>query len=171
MIFDIATAEELGLADHEITKILKESYVDEGFIDADRLESSFSPGAIRNRGVIYCAREHVSGEIAGMVIAVNFDSPAKLFAKANEIEMHLLGVRPKFRNHGLGKLLIEKLLKSINSADCTKILLCTQINMLAAHKLYAAYGFIHNPSRDFMKGDRKFLFFEKSLQVKTNNSN
>lgn len=164
MIFNIGTAEELNLADHEITKILKESYVDEDFIGADQFESSFSPKSIRNRGFIYCAREHISNEIAGMVIGVNFDSPAKLFAKANEIEMHLLGVRPKFRNKGLGKLLIEKLFESIKSADYTKMLLCTQINMFAAHKLYAAYGFIHNPSRDFIKRGRKFLFFEKLLQ-------
>ncbi|MDH5718621.1 MAG: GNAT family N-acetyltransferase [Spirochaetia bacterium] len=163
MKFKIGTSDELKLADNEITEILKEAYLDEGFIDKNRFKISFSSASIRNRGKIYCAREIDSNEIAGIVIAVDYKSAAKLFAKTNEIEMHLLGVKPKFRNKGLAKLLIEKLLESVNNTDYTKMLLCTQVKMYAAHKLYKAYGFIHNPSRDFKRGDRNFLFFEKLL--------
>ncbi|MDH5720347.1 MAG: GNAT family N-acetyltransferase [Spirochaetia bacterium] len=164
MKFKIGTSGELKLADNEITEILKEAYLDEGFIDLNKFKTSFSPASIRNRGVIYCAREIASNEIAGMVIGVDYNSSAKLFAKTYEIEMHLLGVKPKFRNKGLAKLLIEELLESVNNTGYTKMLLWTQVNMYTAHKLYKAYGFIHNPSRDFKRGDRDFLFFEKSLQ-------
>jgi len=167
MKFNISSAENLNLTDNEITEILKESYLDEGFIEPEQFKSSFSPLNIRKRGTIYCGREIQSKEIAGMVISVDYKSPSKLFAKANEIEMHLLGVKPKYRNKGLGKLLIEKLFESLTNSNYAKILLWTQVNMLTAHKLYEGYGFNHNPSRDFERGNRNFLFYEKSLQPKS----
>lgn len=163
MKFRIGSAENLKLADNEITAILRESYLNENHVDADRFETSFSPQKIRARGEIYCAREIASNEIAAMVIRVEHASAAKLFAQPGEVEMHLLGVKPKFQKNGLGGDLIKYFLDSLKNKGYSKLLLCTQVNMYAAHKLYGSFGFVRNPSRDFRRGDRSFLFFEKYL--------
>ncbi len=138
MNFEIGTAESLSISDNEISELLWSVYVNEGYTVTERAEKIFEPSAVRSRGKMIGARSRFDHSFAGMIILVPPTSPAKMFAKENEAEIHLLAVKPLFRNHGLGKLLVNEAIKEALSIGYEKIILWTQPAMPVArsHRLF-----------------------------------
>jgi len=163
MEFKIAPAASLEVTDLELWQLLVTVYVADGFTRADEAASLFEPSAVRNRGVILGAREQRQGTLAGMIIIVPPDSPARRLAQHDEAEIHLLGVLPEYRHHGLGRMLVEAAIDSAIQAGYSKILLWTQASMSAAQALYESTGFSHID--DFTKNGRDFKVYEKPLQA------
>jgi len=161
--FEIASAERLEIADHEISELLTKVYVAGGFTAPDEAVSLFEPSAVRRRGFLIGAREKRHSKLAGIVIVVPPDSPAKRLAVNNEAELHLLGVNPQYRGHGLGRKLIEAAIDKANHLGCSKLLLWTQPSMKAAQKLYESTAFVH--LRDFERNGRNFKLYERTLGV------
>jgi ribosomal protein S18 acetylase RimI-like enzyme len=166
MAFQLGSASSLKLSDDELLSLLHSVYVDGGYTNTDRASILFQPNAVRQRGDLICARESQTGDIAGMVIVVFAHSPSRLLAKKKECEMHLLGVLPRYREQGLGKTLINAALYRGQIAKKTNMLLWTQPNMRAAHKLYLAAGFKRQARYDFSRAGHRFWFFSRSLKVK-----
>ena len=107
------------------------------------------------------ARETHQLQLAGIVIVVPPDSPARRLAQNNEAEIHLLGVKPEYRRHGLGRLLVESAIASAKHSGYTKIILWTQNSMDSAQKLYEVMGFIHVD--DITRNGRDFKVYEMAL--------
>jgi ribosomal protein S18 acetylase RimI-like enzyme len=161
MEFEIAAAESREVTDQEISELLTRVYVADGFADPDEAASLFEPSAVRKRGILFAARESQSSKLAGMIILVPPGSPARRLAKENEAEIHLLGVYPEYRGHGLGRMLVQTAIQRANRDGYSKLVLWTQHSMNAAQSLYESMGFIHID--DMNRNSRDFKVYAKSL--------
>lgn len=159
--FVIATADSLVIADFEISELLTQVYVSGGFTTPDEAVSLFEPSAVRGRGVLIGAREKQHSNLAGIVIVVPPYSPAQRLAGENEAELHLLGVKPEYRRHGLGRILVEAAVRRAGRLGCSKIILWTQLSMTYAQKLYESAGFLH--VENIERNGRDFKVYERSL--------
>ncbi|MDH5181300.1 MAG: GNAT family N-acetyltransferase [Gammaproteobacteria bacterium] len=161
LIFDINHISALPASDDEITELLRHVYVDGGFTSSEVAEKIFAPAAVRNRGFLLTARVSGANEFAGMIIVVPPTSKAIARAKANECEIHLLGVKPEFRGQGLGRDLVAKAINHAETNQWSKIILWTQKSMLAAQTLYASFHF--QQTNEMSKNGIEFLVYEKTL--------
>jgi len=159
--FEIDTAEALGITDTELHELLTQVYVDAGFTAPAEAVSLFEPSAVRARGQIIAARKSGRSTLAGIIILVPYDSPARRLATNGEAELHLLGVKPEFRKMGLGRMLIEAAIEQARSAGFTRLILWTQIPMQPAQRLYEATGFRHIDT--FERNGRHFKLYERPL--------
>lgn len=161
MEFEIAKAEVLGITDLELSRLLTQVYVAGGFTDSEEAISLFEPSAVRKRGVLIGAREKQKSHLVGVIIVVPPASPARRLAKSNEAEIHLLGVNPDSRRHGLGRMLVEAAIDCAKNNGYSKIILWTQFSMKAAQRLYESTGFIH--IEDMTRNGRDFKVYERPL--------
>jgi ribosomal protein S18 acetylase RimI-like enzyme len=159
--FRIGSADSLKVADSEIGDLLRKSYVEAGFTSPERGEVIFAPTAVRGRGHLICARPQGNESLAGMVIVVTPDSPARRIANADEVELHLLAVDCEYRGLGLGRDLVETALDMANGLGYRKMILWTQPAMTVAQKLYESAGFGRTESRDPTINGLKFMAYEK----------
>jgi ribosomal protein S18 acetylase RimI-like enzyme len=159
--FEIATADRLKVTDAEISDLLTQVYVSGGYTSHEEAVSLFAPLAVRARGVLIGARDKQQSKLAGIIIVVPPSSPAKRLAKDNEAELHLLGVRPEYRQHGLGRMLIDTAIDNARRSGCSKLILWTQISMSSAQRLYESAGF--NYVNNFEKNGREFKLYERDL--------
>jgi ribosomal protein S18 acetylase RimI-like enzyme len=163
MEFEIGTADSLKIDDVELSELLTQVYVAGGFTEPDEATLLFEPSAVRKRGVLIGAREKQHLKLAGIIIVVPPDSAARLLAKNNEAELHLLGVKPEFRRHGLGRMLVESAITRAKHNDYSKIILWTQVSMELAQKLYTATRFVHVD--DMKRNGRDFKVYEMALRT------
>lgn len=159
--FEIATADRLEITDAEVFDLLTQVYVSGGFTSSEEAVSLFEPSAVRARGVLIGAREKQQSKLAGFIIVVPSSSPAKRLAKDNEAELHLLGVRPEYRKHGLGRMLIDAAIENTRHSGCSKLILWTQLSMSSAQRLYESAGFTHVSNIE--RNGREFKVYERDL--------
>jgi len=163
MEFDVDTADVLKITDPELSELLTQVYVTGGFTNPDEAVSLFEPSAVRKRGVLIGARVKKTSVLAGVVIVVPPDSPARRFAGKNEAEMHLLAVKPEHRRYGLGRLLVEEAIDRAKQCGYSRMMLWTQTSMIAAQRLYESTGFVHID--DFRRNGRDFKIYAKDLRA------
>ena len=161
MEFEISAEEFLRIDDIELSELLTQVYVAGGFTTPDEAGSLFEPSSVRGRGILIGAREKQHLKLAGIVIVVPPESPARRLAQNNEAEIHLLGVKPEYRGHGLGRILVESAIGRAKQSGYSKIILWTQVSMKSAQKLYEATGFIHVD--DIKRNGRDFKVYEMVL--------
>ncbi len=149
-----------NVPDNELIDILRRAFVGGGFTSAERAEQIFQPDAIKARGDLICAWTDSASKLAGIVIVVMPDSPARRLANPDEAELHLLAVDPVHHGLGLGRALVSRALDLIESRGLRNTVLWTQPKMLAAQKLYENLGFIRNSTRDPTFEDTQFLVYE-----------
>lgn len=148
--------------DERLVALLREVYVGGGFTNPDLASSAFTPAAVRARGCLLCAWDD-SGALAGMVIVVPPDSPARRLAGPDEAEPHLMAVAQNRRRAGIGDALLRAALARARSAGYRACVLWTQPTMLAAHRLYERAGFSRSPSEDFERAGRAFQVYRTPL--------
>ena len=141
MQFEINSIDQVPISDQELTSLLVSVYVDDGFTPAELATTLFKPSLVRKRGVMFTARNIEDSALAGMTIVVPPTSSARVIAANSECEMHLLGVKSEFRGLGLGRLLVEEVLRHSKESNWSKMILWTQKNMQAAQRLYESCGF------------------------------
>ena len=161
MQFRIDSADSLKVADAEIGDLLNKAYVGGGFTSPERGEVIFAPPAVRGRGHLICARPQGAEKLAGMVIVVTPDSPARRIANADEAELHLLAVDDECRRLGLGGALVKAAIDVTKELGFRKMVLWTQPSMTAAQKLYESAGFVRAVHRDPTINGMRFLAYEK----------
>ena len=161
MHFKIDTADSLKIDDVEISELLNRVYVLDGYTEPDEAVSLFEPSAVRERGLLLGARERQTLKLAGIVIVVPPDSPARRIAQNNEAEIHLLGVSPEYRRQGLGRSLVEAAVVAAKRSGYSKIILWTQMSMKSAQNLYETMGFSHVDN--IQKNGREFKVYELTL--------
>ena len=159
--FEIATVDAQEIANSEISELLTQVYVGGGFTTPEEAVSLFDPAAVRARGVLISARENQQSKLAGFIIVVPPGSPARRLAKDNEAELHLLGVRPEYRRHGLGRILVDAAIENASRLGCSKLILWTQLSMSSAQRLYESSGFVHISNIE--RNGREFKVYERTL--------
>jgi len=142
-------------ADAALEDLLYETYVRGGFTDAILAHTLRAP-AIRSRGIVLAARDRTPS-LLGTVTLVAPDSPARRLAASDELELHLLAVRPDARRRGIGEALVRDALQRAKAQGARGVVLWTQPMMDAAQRLYRRCGFERDASLDFSRGARQFL--------------
>ena len=161
MEFEIGLCDQFDVKDNELSELLHSVYVKEGYTSLKLANSLFKPSLVRDRGTIFVARESSSSNFAGMVIVVPPSSSAKMLAKSNECEIHLLGVKPQYRGFKLGKNLVETALAYVKENNWSKIILWTQKSMVTAQNLYKSCGFVETGKMSNNEID--FVIYEKNV--------
>lgn len=163
--FEIGTTDFLRITDMELYELLTQVYVEGRFVTPEEATSLFEPSAVRIRGVLIVARTKPNSTLAGMVIVVSPDSPARRLAENNEAEMHLLGVKPEYRRQNLGRILVAAAIERAKQSGYSKMILWTQTSMNAAQQLYESTGFVH--INNMTRNGRDFKVYEKTLCTPT----
>ncbi|MFT4763783.1 MAG: ribosomal protein S18 acetylase RimI-like enzyme [Oleispira sp.] len=161
MDFKIEATDCLDYSDTELSELLTEVYVGEGYVDAEQAVTMFEAAAIRSRGKIITASNVIQQSLAGLVIMVPPTSSARKLAKEDEVEVHLLAVKKDYRNNNLGHRLISELILQAQREEYNKIILWTQSSMIAAQKLYSKLGFVHESN--FNAKGISFYLYTRSL--------
>lgn len=148
------------ISDAELSDLLYSVYVDGGYTTPEKAKTLFQGSAVKSRGTLFIAKEVLDKKLAGMVVVVPGYSDAKVLAKDDECEIHLLGVKSEFRGNKLGKILVEVCFDFAKRNNWKKIVLYTQYSMTSAHALYESCGFRKNGV--LKKDDTEFIVYEKS---------
>lgn len=161
MDFKIEATNCLDFPDSELSGLLSDVYVGEGYTESELAEALFDATAIRSRGRIITASNTENQRLAGLVIMVPPTSNARKLAKEDEVEVHLLAVKKEFRNNNLGSKLVSKLILQAQDEGYKRIILWTQDSMKAAQNLYEKLGFIHESN--FKANGRDFYLYHRTL--------
>lgn len=154
-------SDPFNISDSEIAVLLNRAYVEGGFTTPERAANTFVPSAVRKRGETIFLRTS-EGALAGMVIVVRPDAPARRMAEPDEAEIHLLAVDPQYQGNGLGRSLMTKALELIKDMGFHKTVLWTQPTMIPAHRLYESLGFTRAAARDPVFDGVYFLAYVKN---------
>lgn len=90
-----------------------------------------------------------SEEVLGSVTICPAGSPWREVAREDEGEFRMLSVAPGTQGQGIGSALVEHVLDHFRSAGARAVVLCSLVEMQAAHRLYARHGFTRLPDRDW----------------------
>ena len=142
-------------ADAALEALLYETYVRGGFTDAS-VAHTLLAAAVRARGEVLAARDGTDS-LLGTLTLVASGSPARRLATPEELELHLLAVRPDARRRGIGEALVHDALRRAQREGARGVVLWTQPMMDAAQRLYLRCGFERDASADFSRGARQFL--------------
>ncbi len=162
--YEIKIATDACPSNDELERLLSSVYVSSGYTTPEMAATRFSARAVRERGTLLVATTRNSQDPVGLVIVVPPSSQASLFASANEVEMHLLGVLAAHRGKGVGLALVQAAMQQARDDGFVRMLLWTQPTMEPAHNVYYKVGFVRDPSRDFRRSeDEEFLFMAADL--------
>src|SRR4051812_47035768 len=140
--------------DRAIASLLNQCFIEEGYTERANAVELTSPTAFRKRGNILLARSlSETDQVLGMVILAQRTISGRQVAEANEAELQLLAVHPIARRQGLASRLIEACERIALASGHQGIVLSTQPDMKAAHRVYERLNYRRNPERDWARWD------------------
>lgn len=98
--------------------------------------------------------------------SVTVAEPGSTFASRcmpDEVEVRMLAVDPAVRGRGIASLLMDECEAMARRGAYRGILLSTEPNMHAAHRLYERRGYIRQPERDWRFADRVLRVYRLDL--------
>lgn len=90
------------------------------------------------------------GDVLGSVTFLLPGSPFAELARSGEAEFRMLGVLPAARGRGVARALVEACLDRATRVGAHRVVLCSQVAMTSAHRLYAQFGFVRAPELDWV---------------------
>lgn len=91
-----------------------------------------------------------TGDVLGSVtFALPGSRWAELSGGDDEAEFRMLGVRPDARGRGIARALVEWCLARAAQHGRRRVVICSQQDMAAAHRLYTRLGFARRPDLDW----------------------
>lgn len=142
----LARPSEYGI----VGEITVAAYDVDGFLDgtdnyADHLRDTASRAAD--------AELWVAADANGVLGSVTYCPPGsgycELATAADQGEFRMLSVAPRARRGGVGRALVEHCIRRSRTLGHRELLLCSAVDMRAAHRLYAALGFVRDPDLDW----------------------
>jgi len=82
----------------------------------------------------------------------------------DEAHLRMLGVHPEYRQHGIGRLMVEACIERARSAGKRRLTLDTTEPMVAARALYEGMGFTFRGYSDRIP-DVPMLMYERDIQA------
>ena len=161
-IYSVVPLNSTSISDGDLEALLRLVYVGGGFTEPSIADSLFLAPTVRARGAVIVAQDSL-GTLLGAVVAVPFGSPACRLAQSGEAELHLLGVHPEARGHGIGAALVDAAVHAARKGGASRMILWTQSSMTVASRLYERNGFERVPPLDFSRGEREFLVFARPI--------
>lgn len=90
-----------------------------------------------------------TGDVLGAVAFVGDGGAYADIAGPGEGEFRMLAVRPEGRGRGAGEALVRACMQRGRERGLTRMVLSSQQEMRAAHRLYGRLGFVRTPERDW----------------------
>jgi ribosomal protein S18 acetylase RimI-like enzyme len=90
-----------------------------------------------------------AGEVLGSVTFAAPPSPLAELSRDDEAEFRMLGVSPAARGRGVGTALVQACLVRARELGRAGIVISTEPDMNAAHRIYERFGFVRDPERDW----------------------
>ena len=151
-----------GLADAHDVGILTERVYRAGGWAGEEYARVLADGRTRiENAIVFVA------ECAGAVVGtVTFAPPATRFvdvAGADEAEVRMLAVAAEARGRGIADALMDACERQARAAGLRGVVLSTEPDMHAAHRLYGRRGYARQPHRDWSVGRTSLLVFGKAL--------
>ncbi|APU17221.1 acetyltransferase (GNAT) family protein [Actinoalloteichus sp. GBA129-24] len=103
------------------------------------------------------------GTVLGAVTVCPAGSTYAELARDGELEVRMLAVAPAARGRGVGHRLMAEVRSLARQRGMTRVVLCSQERMQAAHRLYQRSGFTRLPARDFSEAGISLLSFSLEL--------
>ena len=133
----------------EIGEIRVQAYRAGGFLAK---ESHYEP-TLRSlggdgRGQVLVAEEP-GGRLIGTVMLQLWPQAEEIVRGPDEAEVRALAVRPDAHGSGVGKALVAAVIERAARNGVRHLVLCSQPDMAAAHRVYENAGFTRLPDRDW----------------------
>ncbi|WP_460703932.1 GNAT family N-acetyltransferase [Myceligenerans halotolerans] len=153
------TIRPAAAAEHEaLGELTAQAYLREGFLDQgdddpylNRLRDVAGRAAVAD--VLVAVEGDGDGDggdgLLGVVTYVPGPGPMSDLARDGEAEIRMLAVAPGARRRGVGETLTRACLDRARRAGRTAVVLCSQSQMRAAHRIYERLGFRRDPGRDW----------------------
>ncbi|GIG85914.1 GNAT family N-acetyltransferase [Plantactinospora endophytica] len=100
-------------------------------------------------GELLVAVDEVTGELLGAVLFVLPGSAYAEMCVADEAEFRMLAVDPGAQGRGAGKALVRACVDRARSLGRTRVVICARSFSAPALRLYAGFGFVRTPDRDW----------------------
>jgi ribosomal protein S18 acetylase RimI-like enzyme len=115
---------------------------------ADRLRDTAARSEHATLLVAVDARDHDT--VLGSLTYARGGTRYAQLAAGDECEIRMLGVRPDARGRGVGELLVRAAMAQGAADGAVRMVLSTQTEMKAAHRLYERLGFTRRPDLDWV---------------------
>ena len=132
-------------------RIAQEAYVAGGLLPPDSgYAERLADAASRARDAeLWLAVDERSGAVLGSVTFAAPGTPFAQVAQDGEGEFRMLTVEPQARGRGVGEALARHCVTRAKELGLTALVLSSQPNMHAAHRLYGRLGFRRTPDLDW----------------------
>lgn len=162
-----ATPDEMA----EVGEIRITAYQADGFLSADSgyVLHLRALGADGNGQVLVAVAQQPAngqgssapgGRIVGTIMLQAWPHAGPTVLGPDEAEIRALAVRPEVQGGGIGELLLRRVIERAAEIGVRHLVLCTEPEMRAAHKLYERAGFVRLHERDWSPApDVKLLVY------------
>lgn len=130
---------------------------------ADILSAAYAPSGLAPGDDYYEHLRDVAGRADGAEVWVAVDGPDVVgtvtwppagsahreVAADDEAEFRMLAVDPSVQGRGVGRALLDEVVNRARAEGFRRVVLSTAPWSTTAHRLYADYGFVHVPERDW----------------------
>ena len=137
-----------GLADAEHVGVLTERVYRRGGWGSERYSRALLDGRSRIEDAIVLVAT-VDEAIVGTVTVALPETTMAHMAHADEVEVRMLAVDEAARGRGIANLLMEECETLAKAQGVKGVVLCTEPDMYAAHRLYQRRGYVRQPDRDW----------------------
>ena len=139
-------------ADHdEIARLTVAAYEADGQLDGGiGYETVLADVATRAaHGEMFVAVDDDSDKPLGAVTFVLPGSRYSELARADEAEFRMLAVDPAAQRRGVARTLVEACIDRASALGCAAVVICVRDFAEPAQRLYAKFGFVRAPERDW----------------------
>jgi ribosomal protein S18 acetylase RimI-like enzyme len=134
----------------EVGHIRVAAYQAGGFLSADSEYTETLRGlGADGTGHVLVARDGPGESIVGTVMLQIWPHAGHVVTGPHEAEIRALAVRPHAQGKGIGRELLSRVIERAADLGVPRLVLCTEPEMRAAHRLYVEAGFARLPERDW----------------------
>jgi ribosomal protein S18 acetylase RimI-like enzyme len=105
----------------------------------------------------------VAGALVGTVTMAPPESRLANVGRAGEAEVRMLAVDEAARGRGVASLLMDACEALARNEGFAAVVLSTEPDMYAAHRLYQRRGYVRQPDRDWQAGRFRLMVFRLQL--------
>jgi ribosomal protein S18 acetylase RimI-like enzyme len=150
----------------EAGRIVSTAYFSDGFEEED-YRPTLLDGRARARDALLLVAVDAEERLVG---SVTYVEPGQRFAEVcgpDEAEFRMLGVDPSAQRRGVGQALVQACIDRARQDGRTALVMCTEIRMQTAQRMYEQIGFRRIPERDWLPNETiTLLAYRLELEAK-----
>jgi GNAT superfamily N-acetyltransferase len=143
VVVEPATSEDLP----RVGELTAGVYVDDGLAPAAYVPTLADAAGRAKLAELLVARD--GDQIVGSVALVMAGEFGEVLHSEEEAGFRMLVVHRSARRRGVGELLVTACLDRVRAVGKRRMVISTERQMTAAHRLYQRLGFVRTPGRDF----------------------